>query len=72
VSAYDIWILPMAPLGEPTALGRSSYADLHAQFSPDGRWIAFTSNESGRDDVYVRDDGAAMAAGFCTGRPMGG
>jgi serine/threonine-protein kinase len=25
-----------------------------ASFSPDGRWLAYTSNESGRDEVYVR------------------
>jgi serine/threonine-protein kinase len=25
-----------------------------ARFSPDGRWLAYTSNESGRDEVYVR------------------
>lgn len=25
------------------------------QFSPDGRWIAYVSNESGRDEIYVRD-----------------
>jgi Tol biopolymer transport system component len=25
-----------------------------ASFSPDGRWLAYTSNDSGRDEVYVR------------------
>jgi eukaryotic-like serine/threonine-protein kinase len=32
----------------------SLFAELHAQFSPDGRWLALTTNESGRDDVYVQ------------------
>ena len=27
------------------------FAELHAQFSPDGRWLALTTNESGREDV---------------------
>ncbi len=30
------------------------FAEQGAEFSPDGRWIAYTSNESGRREVYVR------------------
>ena len=33
---------------------QSPFSECHAQFSPDGRWLAFTSNETGRDDVYVQ------------------
>ncbi len=32
----------------------SGYAEDHATFSPDGRWMAYTSNQSGRDEVYMR------------------
>ena len=28
--------------------------DIHARFSPDGRWIAYASNETGRFEVYVQ------------------
>jgi tricorn protease-like protein len=32
----------------------SPYNETQAQLSPDGRWIAYTSNESGHDEVYVQ------------------
>jgi len=38
----------------PEPLIQSAFAERHGQFSPDGRWVAFTSNEAGRDDVYVQ------------------
>ena len=38
----------------PTPLVQSPFTELHPQFSPDRQWLAFTSNESGRDDVYVQ------------------
>jgi eukaryotic-like serine/threonine-protein kinase len=31
----------------------SRFNEVYAEFSPDGKWIAFTSNESGRNEVYV-------------------
>jgi len=39
---------------KPEALLNSPFSELHAQFSPDGRWLTFTSNENGREDVYVQ------------------
>jgi eukaryotic-like serine/threonine-protein kinase len=30
------------------------FAETHGRFSPDGKWVAYTSDESGRDDVYVQ------------------
>ncbi len=58
----NIWALSLD--GEPTArpLMAESYNELLPAISPDGRWIAYTSNESGRIEVYVRpfpnvDDG---------------
>jgi serine/threonine-protein kinase len=40
--------------GKPTAFLNSTAEEQQAAFSPDGRWVAYTSNESGRDEVYVR------------------
>ena len=38
-----------------TPLVQSPFTELHPQFAPDRQWLAFTSNESGRDDVYVQN-----------------
>jgi len=43
--------------GEPTATRltqTSAFHEVQAQFSPDGRWISYTSDESGREEIYVR------------------
>jgi Tol biopolymer transport system component len=39
---------------EPRYLLRSPFFEFRAGFSPDGHWIAYQSNESGRSEVYVR------------------
>jgi len=54
----DIWLLP-DPLSEtaarkPVSFLRTPFDESHGQVSPDGRWIAYTSNESGQYEVYVR------------------
>jgi serine/threonine-protein kinase len=50
---YDVWVL-QADAGKATALLHSPATEWLAVFSPDGRFVAFTSNESGRDEVYVQ------------------
>jgi len=44
-----------SPAGDkrPRDFLASPFNERHAAFSPDGRWMAYTSNESGRDEVYV-------------------
>src|SRR5207237_812990 len=37
-----------------TAVVESPFDERDAQFSPDGRWIAYASDDSGRPEVYVR------------------
>jgi eukaryotic-like serine/threonine-protein kinase len=53
----DLWILP-AEAGEadqkPIPFLRSEFDELLGQISPDGHWMAFTSDRSGRREVYVR------------------
>jgi len=52
--SYDIWLLPRG--GEPFALLASSTVDeSDAAFSPDGRFLASVSNESGRNEVYIQE-----------------
>ncbi|HEX9632114.1 MAG TPA: protein kinase [Gemmatimonadales bacterium] len=38
----------------PTPVAASPFTELHPAVSPDGRWLAYTSNESGGNEVYVR------------------
>ncbi len=53
-SQDDLWVMPLAPQGEPAALLRTASAyETWPRFSRDGRWIAYVSNESGIDEVYV-------------------
>ena len=50
----DIWVLPMEGKREPQLFLKTSFNENDAKFSPDGRWLAYCSNESGRNEVYVR------------------
>jgi len=49
-----IWALPMDGNRQPTLFLESQFTLWYPEFSPDGRWIAYTSNESGTPEVYVR------------------
>jgi Tol biopolymer transport system component/tRNA A-37 threonylcarbamoyl transferase component Bud32 len=52
---YDIWVAAADGGGRPTAVVRGPAKDQGARFSPDGKWIAYQSNESGVSRVYVTD-----------------
>ena len=47
---------------QPLPVVDPQFASITARFSPDGRWIAYTSNESGRNEVSVRPFDAATGA----------
>ena len=64
-TSNDIWLLPMTGERKATPLLQSPFTEIHPQFSPDGRWLAFTSNESGRDDVYVQSFPTRPRDGWC-------
>jgi Tol biopolymer transport system component len=49
----DIWMLPLTGDRTPSSFSESRFEEWAVRFSPDGRWIAFTSDESGRTEVYV-------------------
>jgi len=49
----EIWVLPLAGDRKPSLFLQTPGAAYDAQFSPDGRWVAYTSKESGHDEVYV-------------------
>jgi len=65
----DLWVVPMAlrgPQGHPepgrgtvgehtpSVFLKTPFQEAYGQFSPDGRWVAYQSNASGRNEIYVR------------------
>jgi eukaryotic-like serine/threonine-protein kinase len=52
-STPDIWVLPLLGDRKPFPFIEAPFFELASQFSPDGRWLAYNSNESGRSEVYV-------------------
>jgi Tol biopolymer transport system component len=53
-TASDLWALPLMGERKPFAVLQSSFDEIEGQFSPDGRWVAYASNESGRYEIYIR------------------
>ena len=50
-----IFVLPLNEEGaEPLTLVDTSFIESDADFSPDGRWIAYSSSESGRREIYIK------------------
>jgi Tol biopolymer transport system component len=53
-TAHGIWLVPVQGDRKPFAYVDTEFAETHAQFSPDGRRMAYTSDESGELRVYVQ------------------
>jgi Tol biopolymer transport system component len=53
VTGFDIWA-KLAGQTRPEKYLATPFSEGHAQFSPDGRWVAYASNESGQQEVWVR------------------
>ncbi|MBA3766268.1 MAG: PD40 domain-containing protein, partial [Acidobacteria bacterium] len=51
---WDLWVLPMSGDRQPAAILQTEFNEQQAQFSPDGKWIAYTSDETGMAEVYVQ------------------
>ena len=52
-TGLDVWVLPLAGDRKPRPFLNSVTDERFAQFSPDGRWVAYVASESGRQDVYI-------------------
>ena len=55
---FDLWGLPLATDGagerKPFEVAATDFNENHGQFSPDGQWIAYQSDKTGRYEIYVR------------------
>jgi Tol biopolymer transport system component len=49
----SIWVLPLAGDRKPYPFLETQFNAQAGKFSPDGHWVAYVSNDSGRDEVYV-------------------
>jgi serine/threonine protein kinase len=53
-SEYDLWLLPLAGDAKPVSVLSAPGDQIHGNFSPDGRLVAYSSSESGRFEVHVQ------------------
>jgi serine/threonine protein kinase len=52
-TGLDLWLLPVGEQRKASPVLRTRFDEDEARVSPDGRWIAYDSNESGRSEIYV-------------------
>jgi Tol biopolymer transport system component len=53
-TGFDLWAFPFDGDQKPFPIVQTSFEERDGQFSPDGKWIAYQSNESGRVEIYVQ------------------
>ncbi|MGH9257036.1 MAG: protein kinase domain-containing protein, partial [Vicinamibacterales bacterium] len=53
-TGMDLWVLPMTGEPKPLPVVQGAMDQRGGEFSPDGRWLVYESNESGRFEVYVQ------------------
>ncbi len=50
----DIFLLPLEGEKKPTPYLQTKFLESDAVFSPDGRWVAYSSDESGKFEIYIQ------------------
>ncbi len=51
---YNLWTLPMDGERQPRPFLQTPFGESEPKFSPDGKWLAYVSDESGRREIYVQ------------------
>ncbi len=51
---WDLWVLPLSPPAKPFAYAASQFDEGAGAVSPDGRWMAYVTNETGAFQVVVQ------------------
>ena len=64
----DLWVLPMQGDRTPFPFLQTRFDEGFGAFSPDGRWVAYVSDETGRPEVYVRPFKDSPGGGEASGR----
>ena len=54
INGGDIWVMPLEGDHKPRPILQTPFNEWGPVFSPDGGWLAYVSNESGRDEIYIR------------------
>jgi Tol biopolymer transport system component len=62
-TTWDLWVLPLEGDRTPWVFLKTPFDERYGTFSPDGRWVAYMSNESGRMEIYVRPFAGPAASG---------
>jgi serine/threonine protein kinase len=68
-SRADLMILPLEGERKPIVFAQTPYSERNGGFSPDGKWIAYSSDDTGRTEVYIR---ASPTVGGASGAAAGG
>jgi Tol biopolymer transport system component len=50
----DLWLLPMFGSRQPQPFLQTPFSEVEGRISPDGVWVAYSSNETGRFEVYIQ------------------
>jgi len=68
LTGQNIWFFPLFGDRKPISFLRTRFNESRARFSPNRRWVAYVSDESGREEVYVRAfDGTGEKTRLSTG-----
>jgi serine/threonine protein kinase len=52
-TGFHLWALPLFGDGKPFPIVQSTFEERYPEVSPDGKWMAYQSNESGRWEIYI-------------------
>ncbi|MEQ1757201.1 MAG: protein kinase [Vicinamibacterales bacterium] len=61
-TVFDLWILPLGGDRKPFLFLETKFDERRGTFSPDGRWVAYMSNQSGQFEIYLRPFRGAASA----------
>ena len=53
-NSFDVWALPLTGDRKPVPLLQTRFGEQHPHISPNGKWFAYASNETGRTEVYLQ------------------